>query len=100
MTEEQVIEILKEIQEGSRAWLRVAKEESSEKIYLRNIEAIETVLSMLKEKDKEIEKKDKTINLMAKYIAKEDKTNKFCDYKTVCDNDCEECVEAYFKESE
>lgn len=100
MTEEQVIEILKEIQEGSRAWLRVAKEESSEKIYLRNIEAIETVLNMLKEKDREIEKKDKTINLMAKYIAKEDKTNKFCDYKTVCDNDCEECVEAYFKESE
>lgn len=56
MTEEQAIEILKEIQEGSRAWLRVAKEESSEKIYLRNIEAIETVLNMLKEKDKEIER--------------------------------------------
>ena len=90
MTEEQAIEILKEIQEGSRAWLRVAKEESSEKIYLRNIEAIETVLNMLK-------KKDKIIKEMAKYIAKEDKTNKFCDYKTVCDNDCEECVEAYFK---
>ena len=63
-------------------------------------ENIETVLSMLKEKDKEIEKKDKIIDLMAKYIAKEDKTNKFCDYKTVCDNDCEECVEAYFRESE
>ena len=42
----------------------------------------------------------KQIKEMAKYIAKEDKTNKFCDYKTVCDNDCEECVEAYFKESE
>ena len=93
MTEEQAIEILKEIQEGSRAWLRVAKEENSEKIYLRNIEAIETVLNMLK-------KKDKIIKEMAKYIAKEDKTNKFCDYKTVCDNDCEECVEAYFKEDE
>lgn len=121
MTEEQAIEILKEIQEGSRAWLRVAKEESSEKIYLRNIEAIETVLNMLKEKDKEIEKYKylyqkaldntvsadreninlkKQIKKMAKHIAKEDKTEKFCDYKTVCDNDCEECVEAYFKESE
>ena len=30
--------------------------------------AIETVLSMLKEKDKEIEKKDKQIDLMANYI--------------------------------
>lgn len=55
MTEEQAIEILKEIQEGSRAWLRVAKEKSSEKIYLRNIEAIETVLNMLQEKDKIID---------------------------------------------
>ena len=45
------------------------------------------------------EKKDKQIDLIAKYIAKEDKTNKFCDYKTVCDNDCEECVEAYFKDN-
>ena len=67
MTEEQAIEILKEIQEGSRAWLRVAKEESSEKIYLRNIEAIETVLNILKDKDREIEKKDKQIDLMTEH---------------------------------
>ena len=51
-------------------------------------------------KTDEIKKKDKIIKEMAKYIAKEDKTNKFCNYKTVCDNDCEECVEAYFRESE
>ena len=69
MTEEQAIEILKEIQEGNRAWLRVAKEESSEKIYLRNIEAIETVLNILKDKDREIEKKDKQIDLMTEHIA-------------------------------
>ena len=31
-------------------------------------QAIETVLNMLKEKDKEIEKKDKQIDLMAEYI--------------------------------
>ena len=93
MTEEQAIEILKEIQETNRAWLIRTTEATCEKIYLRDIEAIETVLNMLK-------KKDKIIKEMAKYIAKEDKTNKFCNYKTVCDNDCEECVEAYFKESE
>lgn len=52
------------------------------------------------ENAEEIIKLNKIIKEMAKYIAKEDKTNKFCDYKTVCDNDCEECVEAYFKESE
>lgn len=98
MTEEQAIEILKEIQEGSRAWLRVAKEESSEKIYLRNIEAIETVLNILKDKDREIEKKDKQIDLMTKHIAKEDKTEKFCNYKTVCDQNCEECVVQHFKD--
>ena len=51
-------------------------------------------------KTDEIKKKDKIINSMAKYIAKEDKTETFCNYKTVCDNDCEECVEAYFRESE
>ena len=93
MTEEQAIEILKEIQETNRAWLIRTTEATCEKIYLRDIEAIETVLNILKDKDKIIKE-------MAKYIAKEDKTNKFCDYKTVCDNDCEECVEAYFKESE
>lgn len=52
---------------------------------------IRFALNMLKEKDK-------IINKMAKYIAKEDKTEKFCDYKTVCDQNCEECVEAYFRE--
>lgn len=50
------------------------------------------------ENAEEIIKLNKIINKMAKYIVKEDKTEKFCDYKTVCDNDCEECVEAYFRE--
>ena len=56
MTEEQAIEILKEIQETNRAWLIRTTEATCEKIYLRDIEAIETVLNMLKEKDKEIER--------------------------------------------
>ena len=42
----------------------------------------------------------KQIKEMAKYIAKEDVSKTFCDYKTVCDQNCEECVEAYFRESE
>lgn len=69
MTEEQAIEILKEIQETNRAWLIRTTEATCEKIYLRNIEAIETVLNILKDKDREIEKKDKQIDLMSEYIA-------------------------------
>lgn len=48
--------------------------------------------------DRENIKLKKQIDKMSQYIAKEDKTETFCNYKTVCDNDCEECVEAYFRE--
>ena len=101
--------------------VRTFKKEGIENFVVTKKEYIETVLNMLKEKDKEIEKYKylyqkaldntvsadreninlkKQIKEMAKYIAKEDKTEKFCDYKTVCDQNCEECVEAYFRESE
>ena len=68
MTEKQAIEILKEIQETNRAWLIRTTEATCEKIYLRNIEAIETVLNILKDKDREIEKKDKQIDLMTEHM--------------------------------
>jgi len=45
---EEAIGILKEIQETNRAWLKETKEENCEKIYLKDIEAIETVLKELK----------------------------------------------------
>lgn len=57
-----------------------------------------TVLNLITELQKESEEKDKMINLMAKYIAKEDTTEEFCDYKTVCDQNCEECVVQHFKD--
>ena len=87
---------------------------------------IETVLNMLKEKDEEIEKlkvenenvwklnanmsqrhlsdifrikkKDKQIDLMAKYINKIDVSEDFCEGKTMCDENCENCIKQYFKE--
>ena len=89
MTNEQAIETLKEIQESNRSWLMQTKEENCEKIYLRDIEAIDTVLSLIKEQQiyikkyndtteemnrdirkliSEIQKKDKQIDLMAKFI--------------------------------
>lgn len=94
MTEKQE-ETIKRLTNGEKidfnTLVRTFKKEGIENFVVTKKEYIETVLNMLKEKDK-------TINKMAKYIAKEDKTEKFCDYKTVCDNDCEECVEAYFRE--
>lgn len=71
--------------------------------------AIETVLSMLKEKDKEIEKKDKIIDLMTEYISYlsdelVQATGKnefdFCDGNKCCkdsDYSCEECIKQYFE---
>ena len=44
--------------------------------------AIETVLSILKEKDKEIEKKDRIIDLMAEHIAFCKNINSYEDIKT------------------
>ena len=61
--------------------------------------AIETVLSMLKEKDKEIEKKDKIIDLMAEEINETDRGYiDYCQFKMVCDRNCKECIKQYFKE--
>lgn len=39
--------LLKEMQETNRSWLKETKEPNCEKIYLRDIEAIETVLQAL-----------------------------------------------------
>lgn len=85
--EREAIKILKEIQESNRAWLMQTKEENCEKIYLKDIEAIDAVLSLIKEQQekiakyekiykeydcyrwvKELDKKDKQIDLMARAI--------------------------------
>ena len=97
--------------------VRTFKKEGIENFVVTKKEYIETVLNMLKEKDKEIEKYKylyqkaldntiisdrenirlkKQINLMAKYIAKTNKTKKFCDVKYICDQNCESCIIQYF----
>lgn len=81
-------------------------------------ESIGTVLSMLKEKDKEIdclkkagkatedvykreiEKKDKIIDLMAKSFAEEGFYSEHCQTlidNEICPNDCDKCVKQYFE---
>ena len=61
---------------------------------------------MLNKKDKETEKKDKIIDLMADYIDKlseyytkiEGKNNDFCDEKCIDKNiDCYDCIKQYFE---
>lgn len=56
---EEAVKILKEIQEMNRAWLMQTIEENCEKIYLRDIEAIETVLKEIERLQEESIEKDK-----------------------------------------
>ena len=67
--------------------------------------AVKTVLSMLKEKDKEMEKKDNIIDLMAEYIfqnvdVEEDICNSAyveCTQETAQDITCISCIRQYFE---
>lgn len=88
MTKEQAIEALKEYK----------RQIDKKYINTRNSKAIETVLSMLKEKDK-------TIDLMAEYIEDELTVDEFCT-KEGCyadnyiDGHCEKClncIKQYFE---
>ena len=66
---------------------------------------LETVLNMLKEKDKEIEKKDKQIDLMAEYIDSNNYVdNEECQFqwdfkikKCIENGDCKDCIKQYFE---
>ena len=62
-----------------------------------NIEDIETVLNMLKEKDAEIEKKDKIIYEMMGSFLDIGFGFEYCNNDNRCINDCEECLMKYFK---
>ena len=53
------------------------------------IDDLDTVLSLL-------EQKDKQIDLMAKYIDKIDDSEDFCEGRTMCDEDCVNCIKQYF----
>ena len=63
-----------------------------------DVEAIEIVLSLIKEQEIEIEKKDKQIELMAKYwntgLAMCDNCDKIVEkYEK---NNCQDCIKQYF----
>lgn len=86
MTKEEAIEYLKE----------------SVVIYKNTIpkisKAVETVLNMLKEKDKEIERLDKQIDLMAEEINNTDRGYiDYCEMKIECDKKCKDCIKQCFE---
>lgn len=65
-------------------------------------EDIETVLNLLKQKDAEIEKKDKMIDLMAEEMKKRatcplDDYNYDLDCENKCNNNTKECWKQYFE---
>ena len=60
-------------------------------------ENIETVLNMLKEKDKEIEKKDKIIYEMLRSFADIGFGFDYCNNDDRCINDCDKCLMQYFE---
>lgn len=76
-------------------------------ITIVNVEDIETVLSMLKEKDAAIKKKNKIIDLMAEYIANRDNDEDICKYQVAewCEDEedgvlievCRKCIKQYFE---
>ena len=66
-------------------------------------DAIDTVLSLIKEQQEEIEKKDKQIDLMAEYISKRDVEEDICMKNKTnpdwCNEDytnCQDCIKKYF----
>lgn len=73
MTKEQAIEILEGLKKSNEVCIKSSKIEDTPftTIWKRQNEAIETVLSMLEEKDKTISSKDKIIDLMAEKIYEE-----------------------------
>lgn len=79
-------------------------------------QAIDTVLSLIKQQQeeiakyekiykeydcyrwvKELNKKDKQIDLMAKYIDEIDISEDICEGKTICDENCKNCIKQYFE---
>lgn len=72
----------------------------------RTGQAIETALSLIKEQQEEIEKKDKQIDLMAEmidelseyYTRYHGKNNEFCkEIRIEKDIDCRDCIKQYFE---
>ena len=61
------------------------------------IKQITLVLKLITKMQKENEEKDKQIDLMAKYIDEIDISEDICEGKTICDENCKNCIKQYFE---
>jgi len=96
MTKEQVIEQLKSLKADRESFIQNDKEH--DKVFLDDIEAIETILSMLEEQDKIIDIMAETINNhdidedICKQMGKKANCNEFEDTEK-----CKDCIKQYFE---
>lgn len=64
---------------------------------LKNVlEVVENQERKIIKQQEKIEKKDKQIDLMAEYIDEIDVSEDICEGKTMCDENCKDCVKQYF----
>ena len=61
-----------------------------------DVVAVNTVLNLTTKLQKENEEKDKQIDLMAEYIDEIDVSEDICEGKTMCDENCQDCIKQYF----
>lgn len=105
MTKEQAIEILEGLKKSNEACIKSSKIEDTPftTIWKRQNKSIETVLTILEEKDKTISSKDKIIDLTAEYISNItdcpfESEGKYLDCEKMCDvRTDKECWKQYFE---
>ena len=125
MTKEQAIKTMNEWNKCEELVIR-ENTDYDKTIYIQRKEAIETVLNMLKEKNREINSKNGTINalqcalkerteerdrkdniitkqnkiidLMSEEINETDRGyTDYCEMKIECDRNCKDCIKRYFE---
>ena len=103
--EKQAIEMMKFYQEEYRKQIKTLKGNGEPEGYGTIIDTIkgricniQLVLNLIEKQQAELEKKDKVINEMAKYLDAEDATETFCEgqEEADCIADCINCIKEYF----
>lgn len=109
--QEEAIEILEHIKKEFKGSTKAPNINTRNTATIK-IQAIETVLSMLKEKSAEIEQKktelaeknaeierlNRQIDLMAEEINETDRGyTDYCEMKIECDRNCKDCIKRYYE---
>lgn len=105
MTKEQEKIVIEELEQLIKNSKDLREEEFYTIFTIHEVQNIETVLSMLKEKDAEIEKKDKMIDKMAEYLASIDFDEHCAEIPDICmgcpkEDDLDgymQCIKYYFE---